>query len=96
MFPYRQKEIKLIERMQRLATRYLKSFRKLSYPEHLHELKLPSMECHFLRATLITVYKLFHGYLNSSAQEFFEVACVVDYEPRIVNRAELFGLSAEL
>ncbi len=30
------------------------------------------MERHFLRATLITVYKLFHGYLNLSAEEFFE------------------------
>ncbi len=30
------------------------------------------MERHFLRATLITVYKLFHGYLDLSAEEFFE------------------------
>ncbi len=71
-FPYLQKDIKLIERMQRLATRCVKSFRRLPYPERLQELKLPSMERHFLRATLITVYKLFHGYLNLSAEEFFE------------------------
>ncbi len=31
------------------------------------------MEPHFLRATLITVYKLFHGYLNLSEEEFFEL-----------------------
>ncbi len=30
------------------------------------------MELHFLRATLITIYKLFHDYLNLSAEEFFE------------------------
>ncbi len=30
------------------------------------------MERHFLRATLVTVHKLFHGYLNLSAEEFFE------------------------
>ncbi len=42
--PYLQKDIKLNERMQRLATRYVKTFRRLSYPERLHELKLPSME----------------------------------------------------
>ncbi len=34
-------------------------------------LKLPSMERHFLRTTLIPVHKLFHGYLNLSAEEFF-------------------------
>ncbi len=52
--------------MQRLATRGAKN------SERLHELKLPLMERHFLRATLITVYKLFDGYLNLSAEEFFE------------------------
>ncbi len=36
--PYLQKDIKLIEMMQRLATRCLKSFRRLPYPERLHEL----------------------------------------------------------
>ncbi len=71
-FPYLQKDIKLIERMQRLATRCVKNFRRLPYPERLHELKLPSMERHFLRVTLITVCKLFHGYLNLSAEEFLE------------------------
>ncbi len=50
----------------------MKSFIRLPYPERLHELKLPSMEQHFLLGTLITVYKLFHGYLNLSAEEFFE------------------------
>ncbi len=35
--------------------------------------KLPSMQQRFLRATLITVYKLLHGYLKLSAVKFFEV-----------------------
>ncbi len=58
--------------MQRLATRCAKSFGRLLYPERIHELELPSMERHVLRATLTTVYKRFHGYLNLSAEEFFE------------------------
>ncbi len=41
-FPYLQKDIKLIERTQRLATRCVNIFRRLPYPEHLQELKLPS------------------------------------------------------
>ncbi len=36
------------------------------------------MERHFLRATLITVYKLFHGYLNLSAEGFFESPAAVN------------------
>ncbi len=70
-FPYLQKDIQLIERMQRLATRRVESFRRLQCPECLHELKRPSLERHCHRATLITMYKLFHGYLNFSADEFF-------------------------
>ncbi len=70
-FPYLQKDIKLIERMQWLTTRCVKSFRRLRYPERFHELRLRSMERHFLRATLVTVYKLVHDYRNLSV-EFFE------------------------
>ncbi len=44
----------------------------LPYQARFHELKLPSLQRHFLRATLITVYKLFNGYLNLPAEEFFE------------------------
>ncbi len=41
-------------------------------PERLHELNLPSTERHFLRATLNRVHKLFHGYVTTSAEEFFK------------------------
>ncbi len=58
--------------MQRLVTGCVKSFRRLPYPERLHELILPSMELYFLRATPVIVYKLFHGYLNLSAEECFK------------------------
>ncbi len=71
--------------MQRLATRCVKSFRGLPYPERLHKLKIPSMERHFLRATLVTVNKLFHGYLNLSAEEFFE--------PLVAGKLRGYGLN---
>ncbi len=71
-FPYLQKDIQVIERMQRLATRCVKSSRRPTYPKRLQKLKLPSMERHFLRATLITVCKPLHGNLNLPAEEFFE------------------------
>ncbi len=71
-FPYLQKDIKMIERMQWPATRCLKSYGRLMYSERLHELKLPSMQRHLFRASPITVYKLLHGYLNLSAEEFVE------------------------
>ncbi len=51
-------------------------FRRLPLLERPHELQLPSIERHFFRATLITVYKLFHGHLNLPAEEFFEPPAV--------------------
>ncbi len=62
-FHYLQKDIQHIERMQRLATRCVKSFRRLPYPERLHELKLG--------ATLSSSYS-HHGYLNLPVEKFFE------------------------
>ncbi len=52
---YLRKDITLSKRMQRLPN-----------PARLHELKFPSMLRHILRATLITVYTLFHVYMNLS------------------------------
>ncbi len=40
--------------------------------DEFSELKLPSMQRHIRSATLITVYKLLHDYLNLSTEEFFE------------------------
>ncbi len=45
-------------------------FQKAKYPERLHEFKLPSIERHCFRVSLITVNKLFHCYLNLPAEEF--------------------------
>ncbi len=46
--------------------------RQLFSRNFANKLKLPPMERHFLRATLLTVYKLFHCYLKLSAEEVFE------------------------
>ncbi len=46
-FPYLQKDVQLIERIQRLATRCVKSFRSLPYPERLHEFQISSWSATF-------------------------------------------------
>ncbi len=74
--PYLQSYLKLVERMQRVATRCVKGLRGLQYPARLRELRLPSMQSHILRTTLITAYKLFHGNMNLLPEEFFEAPAV--------------------
>ncbi len=75
--PYSQKDIKLIERMRWLAARCVESFRRQPYPERLDELKLSSMQRHSPHATLITVCKLFHGYLNLPVEDFFKLPTAI-------------------
>ncbi len=55
-----------------LATRCVQGLRGLQYPARLRELKVPSMEHHILRATLIMAYTLFYGNLNLHLNEFFD------------------------
>ncbi len=54
--PYLQRDLKLVERLQRLATRCVKALRGLEYPAQLRELQLPSMQSPILRATVKTAY----------------------------------------
>ncbi len=46
--PYLQKDLKLVERMQRLAMRCVKGLRGLQYPAWLRELQLPCMQITFV------------------------------------------------
>ncbi len=77
MAPYRQKDLKLVERMQRLATRCMEGLSGLQYPARLRELQLPSMQRHILRTTLITADSLFHGNLNLPTEKVFDAPAVI-------------------
>ncbi len=74
--PYLQRDLKLVERMQRLGTRCMKGLRGLQYPARLRELQLPSIQSNIHRPTLIMAYKLFHGKLNLPLEEFFDAPAV--------------------
>jgi hypothetical protein len=59
--PYYRKDIEMIERVHRRATKLLPSIRHLSYEERLEFLQLQSLETRRLRADLILVYQIVHG-----------------------------------
>ncbi len=75
--PYLQRDLKLVERMQKLATRCVKGLRGLQYPARLRELQHPSMQSHILWTTLITAYKLFYDNLNLPPEEYFDAPAVI-------------------
>ena len=57
-FPVLKKHIRMIENVQRRATRILSTLRHLSYSERLQELNLPTLLYRRRRADLIQVFKI--------------------------------------
>ncbi len=70
--PYLQRDIALMERIQRLATRMVKGMRELPYEDRLRRLNIFSFERRRLRGDLILAYNIFHGRLDLPRAEFFE------------------------
>lgn len=59
--PYKQKDITLIENVQRRATKWVPTLKHLSYPERLMELKLPTLKYRRHRGDMIEVFKIVSG-----------------------------------
>ena len=59
--PFNRADQKLIERVQRRATRLVEGIRHLPYPERLRSLGLPSLYYRRRRGDMIQVYQVLHG-----------------------------------
>ena len=62
--PYLQKDINLLESVQRRATRMIANFSNLAYDERLFRLNLTTLETRRLRGDLIEVFKILKGFEN--------------------------------
>jgi hypothetical protein len=72
--PRLKKDIELLERVQRRATRIVPELKGLSYPERLKILNLPTLVYRRKRGDLIEVFKLLRGLENIDATRFFTPA----------------------
>ena len=63
--PYLQKNIQLIENVQRKFTKRMVGFSEIEYEERLKLLRLPSLEFRRLRGDMIETYKIVHGIYDS-------------------------------
>ena len=55
--PHKKKDIKMLERLQRAASKMAPSLRNLPYEERLSRLKLPTLEKRGKRLDFIAVYR---------------------------------------
>ena len=60
--PYYIKDIAVLERVQRRATKLIPSIRNLPYNIRLHRLKLHSLELRRIRGQMIEVFKILKGF----------------------------------
>ena len=72
--PFNRADQKIVERVQRRATRMVPNIRHLSYPERLQRLQLPSLYYRRKRGDMIHMYQLFHGGIDSHPEDFFTLA----------------------
>ena len=62
--PYLKKDMNLLERIQRRATKIVPGLSDLSYEERLKKLKLYPLEDRRMRGDMITVWKMLNGYID--------------------------------
>ena len=76
--PFNRADQRMVERVQRRATKKAPELRHHAYPERLKALRLPSLYYRRRRGHMIAVYQLFHGGLDLDPQEFFDTAVARD------------------
>ena len=70
--PYLLKDVALIERVQRRATRMVQGFKELEYEVRLKNLGLTTLETRRIRADMIEVYKIINKLEGLDEKMFFE------------------------
>ena len=69
--PYLRKDIYMLEKNQRRATKLIPGLRDLTYEERLNECGLTTIETRRLRGDQIEVFKILNGYENIDSNLFF-------------------------
>ena len=71
--PYLRKDVDMLEKIQRRATKLIPGLRDLTYEERLNECGLTTLETRRLRGDQIEVFKILNGYENIDYNIFFEI-----------------------
>ena len=71
--PYLRKDIYMLEKIQRRATKLIPGLSDLRYEERLKECGLTTLETRRLRGDQIEVFKILNGYENIDSNIFFEI-----------------------
>ena len=71
--PHLRKDVDMLEKIQRRATKLIPELRDLTYEERLKECGLTTLETRRLRGDQIEMFKILNGYENIDSNIFFEI-----------------------
>ena len=71
--PYLRKDIDMLEKIQRRATKLIPGLRDIRYEERLKECGLTTLETRRLRGDQIEVFKILNGYENIDSNIFLKL-----------------------
>ena len=83
--PFYEGDKKLVESVQRRATKLIPELRERTYEERLQALDLPSLEYRRNRGDMIQCYKIFNGIVRVKAEDIFTLI------PPATTRSTTFG-----
>jgi hypothetical protein len=70
--PHLQKDIEVLEKVQRRATRMIEGLKGIEYEDRLHIVGLTTLETRRTRADMLEVYKIINGLEGVKEDSFFE------------------------
>ena len=76
--PQYRKDIEVLEKVQRRATKLIPEIKDKSYEERLKIIGLTTLEDRRIRGDLIEVFKIMHGFENLERKKFFKLSSEVD------------------
>ena len=85
--PYLRKDIDMLDKIQRRATKLIPGLRDLTYEERLKEWGLTTLETRRLRGDQIEVFNILNGYKNIESNVFF-----LEIKESIITRGHNFKL----
>ena len=98
--PHLQKEINMLEKVQRRATRMIEGLGKMSYEDRLQELNLTTLETRRVRGDLLEMFKIVKGldridyadFITFSSSELRGHSCKL-FKPRVLTNFGKFSFS---
>ena len=72
--PFYIQDQKIVESIQRRATRLVPGIRHLTYADRLSILNIPSLLYRRKRGDMITLYQIFHGLVDLELSDFFSLS----------------------